>query len=206
MLQPPCFFGGMRRLPHRSLDAVLLPAADAPAPRAAMDDNSQTYWYLVRTKTGKERWVRDQLAQAVPEVFLPMLKAKAPRWGRMAVSIAPLFPCYVFARFDLQRQYFDVKYMAGVRAIVSAGSDPIAVPAAIVSDIRSRGVDDVIEIPDKPIGTGERVVVVEGPFRGFEAIFQRYLAGAERVAILLSAVESGGLRVVLSASAVVKDS
>ena len=172
---------------------------------AAMDDNPQTDWYLVRTKTGKERWVRDQLANAVPEVFLPMLKAKAPRWGRMAVSIAPLFPCYVFARFDLQRQYFDVKYMAGVRTIVSAGIDPLVVPAAIVSEIRRRGVDDVIEIPDKPFGTGERVVVVEGLFRGFEAIFQRYLSGAERVAILLSAVESGGLRVVLSASAVAKD-
>jgi transcriptional antiterminator RfaH len=89
---------------------------------------------------------------------------------------------------------------------VSAGADPIAVPAAIVSEIRRRGVDDVIEIPDKPFDTGERVVVVDGPFRGFEAIFQRYLAGAERVAILLSAVESGGLRVVLSASAVAKDS
>ena len=171
-----------------------------------MDDNSQTHWYLVRTKTGKERWVRDQLANVVPEVFLPLLKAKAPRWGRMAVSIAPLFPCYVFARFDLQRQYFDVKYMTGVRALVSAGVDPIAVPAAIVSEIRDRGVDDVIEIPDKPFGTGERVVVVEGPFRGFEAIFQRYISGAERVAILLSAVESSGLRVVLSASAVAKDS
>ena len=170
-----------------------------------MEDKPQTEWYLIRTKTGKERWVRDQLAHVVPEVFLPMLKAKAPRWGRMAVSIAPLFPCYVFARFDLQRQYFDVKYMGGVRAIVSAGIDPIAVPAAIVSEIRRRGVDDVIEIPDKPFGTGERVVVVDGPFRGFEAIFQRYLSGAERVAILLSAVESGGLRVVLSASAVAKE-
>src|ERR1700678_312749 len=178
----------------------------APAAHAAMDDKQQPHWYLVRTKTGKERWVRDQLANVVPEVFLPMLKAKTPRWGRMAVSIAPLFPSYVFARFDLQTQYFDVKYMAGVRAIVSAGSDPLAVPAPIVSEIRRRGVDDVIEIPDKPIGSGERVVVVEGPFRGFEAIFQRYLAGTERVAILLSAVESGGLRVVLSASAVVKDS
>jgi transcriptional antiterminator RfaH len=181
---------------------TIAPAAAEPR----MDDNSQTHWYLVRTKTGKERWVRDQLANVVPEVFLPMLKAKAPRWGRMAVSIAPLFPCYVFARFDLQSQYFDVKYMAGVRAIVSAGNDPLAVPAQIVTEIRRRGVDDVIEIPDKPIGIGERVVVVDGPFRGFEAIFQRYLAGAERVAILLSAVESGGLRVVLSASAVVKDS
>ena len=113
-----------------------------------MDDNLQTHWYLVRTKTGKERWVRDQLASRVPEVFLPMLKAKVPRWGRMAVSIAPLFPCYVFARFDLQSQYFDVKYMAGVRAIVSAGNDPLAVPTPIVTEIRRRGVDDVIEIPE----------------------------------------------------------
>jgi len=191
MLQPLSFF------------ASRFFAACCPA---AMDDDPKTNWYLVRTKTGKERWVRDQLANALPEVFLPMLKARAPRWGRMAVSIAPLFPCYVFARFDLQRQYFDVKYMSGVRAIVSAGNDPLAVPAPIVSEIRRRGVDDVIEIPDKPFGTGERVVVVDGPFRGFEAIFQRYLSGAERVAILLSAVESGGLRVVLSASAVVKDS
>src|ERR1700683_4231969 len=156
-----------------------------------MDNQPQTDWYLVRTKTGKERWVRDQMASVVPEVFLPMLKARAPRWGRMAVSIAPLFPCYVFARFDLERQYFDVKYMAGVRAIVSAGADPIAVRAAIVSEIRRRGVDDVIEIPDKPFDTGERVVVVDGPFRGFEAIFQRYLAGAARVAILLRRVEVG---------------
>ena len=171
-----------------------------------MDPNSQTNWYLVRTKTGKERWVRDQLGNAIPEVFLPMLKTKAPRWGRLVTSIMPLFPCYVFARFDLQLQYFDVKYMAGVRAIVSAGSDPLAVPEAIVTELRRRGVDDVIELPDKPFDTGERVVVVDGPFRGFEAIFQHYLSGAERVAILLSAVESGGLRVVLSASAVAKNS
>ena len=170
-----------------------------------MSDSIQSDWYLVRTKNGKEKWVRDQLAGAVPEVFLPMLRAKAPRWGRMATSIGPLFPCYVFARFDLQQKYFDVKYMAGVRGIVSAGNDPIAVPSAIVNEIRRRGVNDVVEIADKPFGKGEKVMVVEGPFRGFEAIFQRYLSGAERVAILLSVVESGGLRVVLSAGAVAKE-
>jgi transcriptional antiterminator RfaH len=163
-----------------------------------------TAWYLVRTKPGKERWVRDQLQPTIPEVFLPLLKAKAPRWGRMVMSVGPLFPCYVFARFDLQQRYFDVKYMPGVRGIVSAGNDPLAVPPAIVTEIRRRGVDDIVEIPEEPLGSGDKVMVVEGPFRGFEAIFERYLSGAERVAILLSAIEAGGLRVLLPASAVAR--
>ena len=161
-------------------------------------------WYLIRTKKGKERAVRDQLAASLPEVFLPMLRARMPRWGRMADAVTPLFPCYVFARFDVRRHYFEVKYMPGVKGVVSAGADPLAVPPAIVAGLRSRGVDDVIELPERPLGSGERVVVVEGPFRGFEAIFERYLSGAERVAILLSAIEASGLRVVLSASSVVK--
>jgi transcriptional antiterminator RfaH len=169
-----------------------------------MQPQDETHWYLIRTKTGKERWVRDQLGSKVDDVFLPLLRARAPRWGRMAMTTGPLFPCYVFARFDLQRSYFDVKYLPGVRSIVSAGPDPLAVPSAIIGEIRRRGTDDVVEIAEKPFDSGQRVVVVEGPFRGFEAIFDRYLSGAERVAILLSAIEASGLRVVLSASAVAK--
>lgn len=193
MLQPPFYFGSRKQ----SVSAKSVS-------EQVMELNDGTAWYLIRTKTGKERWVKDQLQTTVPEVFLPLLRGKAPRWGRMAMSVGPLFPCYVFARFDLQRSYFEVKYMSGVRGIVSAGSDPLAVPTTIVTEIRRRGVDDVVEIPEKPLGNGDRVLVVEGPFRGFEAIFERYLSGAERVAILLSAIEAGGLRVLLPASAVAK--
>jgi transcriptional antiterminator RfaH len=163
-------------------------------------------WYLVRTKPGKERWVRDQLTTILPEVFLPLLKARTPRWGRLAISTVPLFPCYLFAKFDLAERYFDVKYLQGVQAVVAAGSDPLAVPVQIIDGIRSRGVNDVVEIPEKPFGTGQRVRVVEGPFKGFEAVFQRYLSGAERVAILLSTIQEAGLRVVLPASALTRSS
>ncbi len=161
-------------------------------------------WYLVHTKPQKERWVADQLTGRLSEVYLPMLRARTPRWGRMAWSVGPLFPCYVFARFDLRLSYFEVKYMQGVRGLVSAGVEPLAVPAAIVEEIRSRALDGVIEIPQKPIAKGERVMVVEGPFRGLEAIFERYLSGAERVAILLSAVGASGVRMVLPASSIDK--
>jgi transcriptional antiterminator RfaH len=163
-------------------------------------------WYLVRTKAAKERWVSDQLSAIVPEVFLPMLEARTPRWGRMAWSVMPLFPCYVFAQFDLQTRYFDIKYMPGVQGIVSAGCDPLAVPIPVVQEIKRRGINGVVKIGPAEFDNGDRVRVVEGPFRGFDAIFERYLSGAERVAILLSAVEANGLRVVLPSSSLTKNS
>jgi transcriptional antiterminator RfaH len=161
-------------------------------------------WYLVRTKPGKERWVHDQLSAVVCEVFLPFLETRSPRWGKLAWVIVPLFPCYVFAQFEVHESYFDVKYMPGVQGIVSAGPDPIAVPTAVVDEIKHRGVDGVVKIEPEEFAMGEQVRVVEGPFRGFEAIFERHLSGAQRVAILLSAVDAKGLRVVLPSSAVVK--
>ncbi len=161
-------------------------------------------WYLVRTKPGKERWVHDQLAVMLPEVFLPLLEAKTPRWGKMAWATGPLFPGYLFARFELHARYFDVKYLPGVHGFVSAGMDPLAVPDAVIEEIRRRGVGGVIKIQEPAMGSGDKVRVVEGPFRGFEAIFERYLSGAERVAILLSTIEASGVRMVLPASAVAK--
>jgi transcriptional antiterminator RfaH len=157
-------------------------------------------WYLVRTKPGKERWVSDQLSAIVPEVFLPMLEARTPRWGKMAWSVTPLFPCYVFARFDVRARYFDVKYMAGVQGIVSAGYDPLAVPTAIVEEIQRRGANGIVKIEPRAFDSGDRVRVVDGPFRGLDAIFERYLSGAERVAILLNTIEAKGFRVILPSS------
>jgi len=156
-------------------------------------------WFLVRTKPHKERWVRDQLGNALPEVFLPLLKTRAPQWGKMAPAIVPLFPCYLFARLDLKENYFHVKYTPGVHGLVSAGKEPLAVPASIVEEIKLRGIDGIVEISAPHLGRGERVRIVDGPFRGFDAVFDRYLSGSERVAILLEAVEAKGVRMVLPA-------
>ena len=167
-----------------------------------MTDQAELHWYLIHTKPQKERWVADQLSEIAADIFLPLLKAKAPRWGRMAQSIGPLFPSYVFARFDLQARYFDIKYLPGVRGLVSAGSEALAVPRVIVEEIRRRSVDGVVEITPKPLSPGERVTVVEGPFKGLEAVFERYLSGADRAAILLSTIGTTGVRVVLPAASV----
>jgi transcriptional antiterminator RfaH len=170
-----------------------------------ISDRMSTFpkWYLIKTKFAKERWVHDQLRHELAEVFLPLLKTSHRRVT--SYRITALFPCYLFARIDLGLHYFKVKYTAGVRGLVSAGMDPLAVPEEIVSAIKERGINGVVEIKPKTFQPGERIRVAKGPFRDFEAIFERYLSGLERVAVLVRTVEAKGIRMVLPAEFISPD-
>lgn len=158
-------------------------------------------WYLIRTKSGKERIVRDQLDAGLPEVMLPLLKVTVRRWERPAKVLAPLFPCYLFARFELEAEYLRVRYASGVRDLVRAGDQPQAVPEEIIAELKHRCAGGAVEIPVAPFKHGERVRVAAGPLRGFEAIFERYLSGTERVALFLASMERIAPRAVMPAEA-----
>jgi transcriptional antiterminator RfaH len=167
-----------------------------------MSESDFCNWYLIRTKPHKERWVNDQLKSVVQESFLPLLRGRSRCFGRTVTTLKPLFPCYLFARFHLKTSYFDVKYTAGVHNLVSVGGEPVAVSKLIVEGIQNRGQDGIIEIQAPTLQHGQKISIVEGPFRGFEAIFDRYLSGSERVAILLDAIGASSIRVVLPVSCV----
>jgi transcriptional antiterminator RfaH len=157
-------------------------------------------WYLVRTKSQKERWVQDQLKNVAAEAFLPLLRSRTRCFGKSVVTVRPLFPCYLFARFDLKEKYFDVRYAAGVHSLVAIGGEPVVVPLPIIEEIKRRGVDGVVELPQRKLDPGQKIRVIDGPFRDIEAIFDRYLSGSERVAILLDAIGASTIRVVLPSS------
>jgi len=157
-------------------------------------------WYLVRTKPQKERWVQDQLRNIAGEAFLPLLRSRTRCFGRSMTTVKPLFPCYLFANFNLQERYFEVKYTAGVHSLVSVGGEPVMVPVSIIDEIKRRGTDGIVELPQRKLDPGQKIRIVDGPFRDIEAIFDRYLSGSERVAILLDALGASTIRVVLPSS------
>jgi transcription antitermination factor NusG len=161
-------------------------------------------WYLVRTKANKERFVRGQLAHIVPDIFMPMLKLPFSRLRSATPSLVPLFPQYIFVRLHLGTQFFQVRYLPGVTGFVSTGCEPLAVSEAIVDSVRSRCTDSILKLAPLPFRHGEHVRVIEGPFSDFDAIFDTYLSGTKRVAILLKSIEGCGVRVVANASAVVR--
>ena len=160
-------------------------------------------WYLVHTRAGKESAVRDQLSQWLPKVLLPTLRVKVLRWSKRVSTVAPLFPCYLFAAFSMEHDLSHVKYTSGVREVVSGGREPLVVPSTIVQELKDRCANGPIELPTKPLQPGDRVMIAEGVLRGFEAVFDQYLSGPQRVAVLLSSVAGTAIRVVLSASSLV---
>jgi transcriptional antiterminator RfaH len=87
-----------------------------------------------------------------------------------------------------------------VHSVVAIGGEPVVVPISIVEEIRHRGVDGVVELPQRKLDPGQKIRVIDGPFRDLEAIFDRYLSGSERVAILLDAIGASTIRVVLPSS------
>ena len=161
-------------------------------------------WYLVRTKPNREHYVREQLAHIVPKVFLPMLKRPVSRLHRRSPSTVPLFPQYIFVRLYLATHYFEIRYLPGVTGFVSTGCGPLEVSEDIVDSIRARCTDGVVQLYPMPFRGGDHVRMVEGPFRDFEAIFEGYLSGTKRVAILMKSIEGCGVRVVADASAVAR--
>src|SRR5512146_1428439 len=157
-------------------------------------------WYLIRTKSNREHFVRERLSRMIPEVFVPMLKLPPTRLHRTNSSLVPLFPQYVFARFSISAHYFDICYMPGVAGFVCAGREPVAVAEAIVDSVRSRCTNEILQLKPKVFLRGEQVRVAQGPFCDFDAIFESYLSGSKRVAILIETIEGTGLRVVADAS------
>jgi transcriptional antiterminator RfaH len=156
-------------------------------------------WYLIRTKSGKEHYLNRQLSRRLPETFMPMLETRS---RRRTVSLVPLFPQYLFARLELAVHYFEIRYMPGVVGFISAGLEPLAVAETIVDNIRSRSRDGIVQIARRAFQSGQHVRIINGPFCELDAIFESYLSGSKRVAILITAVEGCGWRVVADAASI----
>jgi transcription elongation factor/antiterminator RfaH len=153
-------------------------------------------WYIVKTGKRKEALVQKCLSAFVEEIFVPMLQTKRAQWGKVTDGIVPLFPCYIFARFQLARAHYRVAHSPGVVRIVGLGDDPSKVEASVIEKIRSRMIDGVVVLTARVFREGQAVNIVQGPLRGIDGVFHRYLSGSERVAILLETVH-GTMRAVV---------
>ncbi len=146
-------------------------------------------WYVIYTKPKQEDRVEETLARATVEVFNPKLRRKRLIRSKYERVIRPLFPNYLFAKFDPSRHYHMIKYTRGVRCIVGNRGSPWPVSEDIIDIIKSRMNEEGLIVINPDIKVGDKVEITEGPFRGFIGIFEREMKDSERIIVLLNTIQ-----------------
>ena len=145
-------------------------------------------WYAVHTKSYCEAAACASLGRHGVEVFLPMLREQKVLREKGRPMTSPLFPGYLFAKFDVSSQLRAVTYARGVKSIVTFGRGPSMVDESIIHAIRSQLTEGVIELSADRFSVGQVVRIQEGPLCGLEAVFQKRLDGTSRAVLLLKAM------------------
>jgi transcriptional antiterminator RfaH len=146
------------------------------------------HWYCIHTRPTKESQVADYCTTTLGvETYYPKLRQHRTIRRKRCLVTRPLFPRYLFARFDLQTNYRMVRYSPDVLDLVHIGEKPAVVADAIIASLRewSGAEQDVITMPSE-FRAGDPVEVADGPLRGLSAVVLRVTEDRDRVAILLS--------------------
>jgi len=145
-------------------------------------------WYVIYTKPGNECRVETNLSNQEIEVFLPRLETFQYSHEKMVQKIKPLFPSYLFAKFDIDVHYYKVKWTRGVSKILGIGNEPISISEKVIQTIKSRrGENNLVKLNDG-LEEGNIVQFTSGPFRDLQGVFDKKMSDGKRVKVLLSLI------------------
>jgi len=150
-------------------------------------------WYCIHTKPQKEPLAAEQLSGSLGlEVYFPCIRRrKLIRRVRREVT-GPLFPQYLFCRFDLMSHFRAVRYAREVIDVLSFGARPAVVSDELIDDLKIWAAQAPEANGSQPTyASGERVHVSKGPMRGLEAIILEQSDDRDRVSVLLSILGCG---------------
>ncbi|MGB7538423.1 MAG: transcription termination/antitermination NusG family protein [Anaerolineales bacterium] len=157
-------------------------------------------WYALHSKPNHENLLWEQLTLREIEAFLPCVNAKTvnPR----ARKTRPIFPGYVFVHFDFSLHgESGLQWIPGASGLVKFGNDFGYIPDNLIHGIRRR-VEEMQAGVGEPLPTarpGDKVIIQDGPFKGYEAVFDGRLSGSERVRVLLRLFQREAIPLHLSA-------
>jgi transcriptional antiterminator RfaH len=158
------------------------------------------FWCAARLLPQREAAATQCLGLAGFETYLPRLRERRLVRGRRVEVSPPLFPGYLFIWIEVQ--WSRARWAPGIASLIMAGDGPARVPNSVISEIRSRERDGLVELAKPPrLRRGDQVRIVQGVFRGYLALYDG-MAPRERVMVLLSLL-GGQQRVELPYDAIV---
>ncbi|MBI4908799.1 MAG: UpxY family transcription antiterminator [Acidobacteria bacterium] len=144
---------------------------------------SASRWYAVRVRSRAEKAASANLQAKGIEVFAA-LKLQRRSWcDRVAEVELPLFPGYVFARFNRKERRI-VEDATGVVSIVGAGGKDWPVEDCEIESLQRVAESDGEVWASSTLAPGTRSRVLRGPLKGAEGVVVRRKEGYRLVVSL----------------------
>ena len=133
-----------------------------------MSSESQL-WYALHVKTKFERVAATILQGKNLQVYLPTYRKRQTWSDRIKHVECPLFPGYVFCRFDVNHR-LPVLTTTGVLSVVGAGRTPAPIADEEMTAVRMIVESGVAAMPWPFLRVGQRVIIRKGPLSGMEGV------------------------------------
>lgn len=140
---------------------------------ATFSDSSQSgnaRWYAIRVQSKFESLASDTLTGKGYEAFLPLSKSVRQWSDRKKTLQLPLFPGYLFCRFNPADRLLPILTTPGVMRIVGAGRIPIPVEDEEIAGLQLMLRSGIDPQPWPYLSSGSRVLIERGPLAGLEGI------------------------------------
>jgi len=126
-------------------------------------------WFALRVRSQCENSVAAVLAAKGYEWFLPRYKSRRVWSDRIKEIQLPLFPGYVFCRFDPDRR-LPIVTIPGFVSVVGMGKSPIPIDDAEIAGIQAAVRSGLPSQPWPFLQIGQRVRINYGPLCDLEGI------------------------------------
>jgi transcriptional antiterminator RfaH len=165
-----------------------------------MNELDTSNWFIISTKPKQEFVAEKSLKSLGANVYLPLYQKKIKKNKEKKEVISPLFSGYLFAQFSLIDMYHKVRYTRGVKSVLGNSEGLWTINSEKIEDIKlredSQGIV-TLRSREERFESGDRIMIDEGDFDGWEGIFYEEIPGTERAVIMLTNVSYTSKLIVL---------
>jgi len=151
-------------------------------------------WFAICTHSKQEERAYHNLQVSGIECFNPKIKEcrRNQFTGAVTHITRPLFPRYIFARFNIQTLLRKVSFTRGVLRVVSFNAKPAPIDQEVIELLQARvGSDGFLRVGEA-LKPGDEVRIKDGPWKALVGVVERNLQSGERVELLLTAINYQG--------------
>ena len=142
-------------------------------------------WFILQFKSNSHHLAAKNLNRQGFETFLPLHETTSRRLSRFINTSKPLFPGYMFIRFDkAESEWHKINSTYGVSRLITFNSILKSIPTTFVDSLMMRCDSSGKLLPIKKFKNGDNVTVSKGPFANFIASVEKYEAD-QRIWIIM---------------------